>query len=68
MSPAEKQLAATIHSYLATRGDRIASDLGLLVFHEVGDLLIAVVGGDAFAVTIVVTKVTKSANDNTKPR
>ncbi len=65
MSPTEKQLAATSGSYLATRGDRIASDLGLLVFREAAGVPIAEVGGGAYAVAI---SVTKACNDNAERR
>jgi hypothetical protein len=65
MSPTEKKIAAEIGAYLATRGDRIASDLGLLVFREAAGVLVAEVGGGTFEIAIVVTK---AANDNTGRR
>lgn len=56
MSPAEACIAETILQFLASRGDRFATDHGLLRFHDVAGVLVAELDGRSFEVRIVVER------------
>jgi hypothetical protein len=51
----EERIASALAAYLA-RGDRLASDVGLLTIHEVAGVLVVELGESTYEVTITVSR------------
>lgn len=52
----EQRIAETIAAYLAARGDRLASDIGMLRVRSVAGVLVVELDGAAYEVTISVRR------------
>lgn len=55
MSP-ERCIIVALSTFLAARGDRIATDAGLLVVYDDGAGLVAELGGVVYVVSITATR------------